>query len=84
MRSLLTIVMCGLLAGCTQFPELDQTVSADIANQPYPELRPQSTLLAEANAFDADAETAREDLSQRADALGARADAIRTQEEPDP
>lgn len=40
------LLLAAGLAACTQFPELDATRSAAVANAPYPDLVPIETLLA--------------------------------------
>jgi hypothetical protein len=76
-RSLLA-GLCLLVAGCTQFPELEETISPEIERQPYPILTPQDDILATANASELDEEELREELAQRGAALEDRAAAIST------
>lgn len=77
-------VICALtlagLTGCTQFPELDGTVSPAVANAPPPELVPLAPLLAQANSGQTtanSAEAAQQALTSRLASLRARADRLR-------
>ncbi|SLN74372.1 hypothetical protein ROJ8625_04048 [Roseivivax jejudonensis] len=64
-----------LLAGCATFPEIDAAESADVATAPYPDLVPIGTLLAQQPPRATPALEA--EVTARADALRARADALR-------
>ena len=45
-RALLPSLILLILAGCTQFPELDETATPGVAEAPFPELVPLDGLLA--------------------------------------
>ena len=65
------------LTACTEFPELDATVSPEQANAPYPDLVPLAPLLAQANTSNGTAELANTNLDQRLSNLRARASRLR-------
>lgn len=65
------------LAGCTQFPELDETITPAAEAADYPELVPLGPLLDAVDAAQVDAPATETELTTRADALRARADQLR-------
>ena len=62
-----------LLAGCTQFPNLDPAVSASAKAAPYPTLAPLDGVLARTAGQGADPAAVRGSLAARTAALRARA-----------
>ncbi|NRB02365.1 MAG: hypothetical protein HRU30_03790 [Rhodobacteraceae bacterium] len=74
------VVLCCACAACTQFPELDATVSEDAKTAETPALLPVETILASARATPAEAAPEmEEDLRNRAAELRARAERLRKQ-----
>lgn len=69
------LVLILALAGCSDFPQLDETISAGSRNAPYPQLTELSDL-GPATETDIEAET--EGLLARMAALLARAGALRS------
>jgi hypothetical protein len=67
-----------LIAGCTQFPELDRTITPELEAAPYPDLVPIDPLLAKATAGRIDPVRTEAELSGRAAQLEARARRIGT------
>ena len=65
------------LPACTEFPELDATVSPEQSNAPFPELVPLAPLLAQANASSSAAELVNTDIEPRLANLRARAVRLR-------
>lgn len=65
------------LAACAQFPELDGTVSPDLANAPFPDLVPLAPLFAQANTTARNAPEVASTLTPRLAALNARAARLR-------
>lgn len=65
------------LAGCTDFPALDGTISPALQNAPYPDLVPLSPIVAQAGAADYGGASAAADLAPRLAALRARAAGLR-------
>jgi hypothetical protein len=75
-RPLSTIALflgVSLLAGCTQFPELDRTITPELEAAPYPDLVPIDPLLAKATAGRIDPARTEAALTGRAANLEARA-----------
>jgi len=75
-RPLSTIALflgVSLLAGCTQFPELDRTITPALEAAPYPDLVPIDPLLAKATAGRIDPLRTEAALTGRAANLEARA-----------
>ena len=70
------LVACGL-AACTQFPELDRTVSPELAASAYPALVPLEPVLAQAAAGRVDARATQASLEARVARLRARAARLR-------
>lgn len=67
-------------AGCTQFPALDDTVTAQAAEAPYPALVPLDPLLIETRENTGSESVSQEQtLKARADALRARAAALQAE-----
>jgi len=71
-----TLALFLALAACSQFPELDGTIPADLENADYPDLVPLEPLLARAAPVIADPVETTEALDARAAALRARANAL--------
>jgi hypothetical protein len=69
------LLLTGLAAGCTQFPELDETATPGVADAPYPALVPLGPLIAEPAAPQATPEAIAE-VEARVAGLEARADAL--------
>ena len=65
------------LPACTEFPQLDATVSPQQANAPFPEFVPLAPILAQANASSGAAELANTDIEPRLANLRARAARLR-------
>ena len=75
-RPLSTIALflgVSLLAGCTQFPALDRTITPELEAAPYPDLVPIDPLLAKATAGRIDPLRTEAALTGRAANLEARA-----------
>jgi len=68
-----------LIAGCTQFPDVDSTLSDQALAADYPTLAPMDQVLADAGSTEIDDESI-EEVEARAESLRARADALRGQE----
>ncbi|TMM55114.1 hypothetical protein FDT80_05975 [Sulfitobacter sabulilitoris] len=77
MRALPLLIVFAACAACTQFPELDRTVSPDAEAADYPALVPIEPLLAQADAAQIDAPATTQALSARVAGLRARAAALR-------
>ena len=72
------LILLALVAACARFPELDNAISAEARQSPYPRLEPVDELLAEAApSADRDAAAEIEDLRARALLLKARAIILR-------
>lgn len=71
------IAISGLASACTQFPELDRAIGADVANAPPPALVPLAPLIAQANAADRGAAEVQTALSPRLSSLRNRAARLR-------
>ena len=67
-----------LIAGCTQFPEVDATLSEQARAADIPTLAPMDQVLADAGSTEIDDESI-EAIEKRADSLRARASALRAQ-----
>ncbi|WP_299146035.1 hypothetical protein [uncultured Tateyamaria sp.] len=70
------ILFCLVLAACAQFPELDSTVSPDVANADFPALVPLEPLLAASDPIVSDPDQTTQTLNRRVAALRARANAL--------
>lgn len=68
---LLTVLL--LCAGCAQFPDLDNALSEDAKNQPYPTLKPLAPLLEEAANSALPRPQTQANLTSRVTGLRARA-----------
>ncbi|MDF1728819.1 MAG: hypothetical protein P1U53_13840 [Sulfitobacter sp.] len=74
----LALILAALtLIGCTQFPELDGTVSPEVQNAPYPALLPLEPILVQAAPSPLDTEAVQSNLDSRIAGLRARADRLR-------
>jgi hypothetical protein len=74
----LTLVLPLLvIAGCTQFPELEGTVRPEVETAAYPELLPLGPILAHANSISVDPLREEAGLNGRLASLRARADNLR-------
>jgi len=72
------LLLCVLsAAGCTQFPELDQRITPELANAPAPDLVPLAPLIARAESSSGAAASALADVEPRLAALRARAARLR-------
>ncbi|APE42982.1 hypothetical protein BOO69_05770 [Sulfitobacter alexandrii] len=76
-RALIVLLAAGGLAACTQFPELDRTVSPELAASEYPDLVPLEPVLAQATAGRVDAGATQAQLEARVARLRARAARLR-------
>ncbi|UOA31317.1 hypothetical protein DSM110093_01081 [Sulfitobacter sp. DSM 110093] len=65
-----------LMAGCTQFPALDRTITPELDAAPFPDIVPIDPLLAQASAGRIDPARTEAELSGRAAQLDARAGRI--------
>ena len=75
--SIVALVLGGaLLAGCTQFPELDRTITPEMEAADYPDLVPIDPLLAQAEAGRIDPAQTEAELTGRAAGLQSRASRI--------
>ena len=72
----LAVLALGLMAGCTQFPELDAKVGEQDRTATYPDLIPVDEITSGIPPAAITPETG-EDLDARTDALRARADRLR-------
>ncbi|MEM8653999.1 MAG: hypothetical protein AAGF36_04575 [Pseudomonadota bacterium] len=77
-------LLCLTLAACTQFPELDETLSPGVENADFPALVPIEPLLAGAAPVVSDPVATTEALEARVDALRARARALQRRAIVDP
>ena len=79
------LILLALVAACARFPELDNAISAEARQSPYPRLEPVDELLAEAApSSDRDAAAEIENLRARGRLLTARAIILRRTEVVDP
>lgn len=76
-RSLAFLTLFALATGCTQFPELDSTQTAELDAAAYPDLVPIEPILARAEAPGADPVAEEENVQRRLGGLRARADRLR-------
>ena len=76
-RSLVPFAFVVVIAGCTQFPELDQTQTAELEAADYPELVPIEPILAQFDAPGADPIAEETNLEGRLAGLRARANRLR-------
>ena len=65
------------VAGCTQFPALDRTITPQMEAAPYPDLVPLEPLLAQLQSTGTDPEATQAQLTARVDALRRRAARLR-------
>ncbi|SEL87714.1 hypothetical protein SAMN05443999_10930 [Roseovarius azorensis] len=72
----LAVVALGLMAGCTQFPELDAQIAEQDRNATYPDLIPVEDITSGIPPKTITPQTG-EDLDLRAEALRSRADRLR-------
>jgi hypothetical protein len=73
-RPLAVLTLAALLcAGCTQFPQLDRTITPQLENAAYPDLVPLAPLVATATSGRLDQATTEADLLGRVARLKARA-----------
>lgn len=75
--ALILATLAALLAGCTQFPQLDRTISPAAAAADYPELVPVGPLLARAEAGRVNVPATQANLEGRVARLKARAARLR-------
>jgi len=71
---------CALLsvsAACSRVPQLEDRLPADLRSQPYPQLLPLDTALAQEPLPEEESAELSEALDARADRLRSRADALR-------
>jgi len=71
------VTLLAALPACTEFPELDATVSPEAANAPHPDLVPLGPLLAQANTSTGAAEHANTNIEPRLANLRTRAARLR-------
>ncbi len=74
---MLFVVVSATLAGCAEFPALDQTITPALEQADYPALVPLGPLLAETAAPHTDRETTQARMDARLAALRARAARLR-------
>ena len=74
----LTLPLALLLAGCTQFPDLDATVPPSVEDAPFPTLVPLEPLLAANTAVVSDPEATTQSLQARVAALRTRARSLQS------
>ena len=79
-----TALICLTLTACTQFPELDNTVTPDVEASDFPTLVPLEPLLAGAAPVVSDPVQTTETLEARVAALRARARALQQRSIVDP
>lgn len=79
-----TALICLILTACTQFPELDNTVTPDVEASDFPPLVPLEPLLAGAAPVVSDPVQTTETLEARVAALRARASALQRRNIVDP
>ena len=72
-----TLCTLGMLAGCTQFPQLDHTQTAQLEASEYPALVPVEPLLAQATQGRVDPVQTQSNLQGRVSRLRARAARLR-------
>lgn len=76
-RPLIALLAACCLAACTQFPELDRTISPEMAASDYPALVPLEPVLAQATAGRVDAKATQAQLEARVARLRSRAARMR-------
>lgn len=76
-RPLALATFVAILAGCTQFPELDQTQTAELEAADYPDLVPIEPILARVDAPGPDPAAEEASLESRLARLRSRADRLR-------
>ena len=69
-------LLCFSLAACTQFPELEDTVSPSVQNAKFPKLLPLEPLMADTAPIVSDPVETTQALERRVAALRARARAL--------
>jgi len=84
MRAATALYFLILASACTQFPELDDTVSPTVEASEFPALVPLEPLLAQAAPVVSDPVQATKTLEARVAALRARARALQRREIVDP
>lgn len=77
-------MLCLTLTACTQFPELDDTVSPSVADTGFPALLPLEQLKANTAPIVSDPVQTTETLQTRVSALRARAQALQRRSIVDP
>ena len=77
LEMLIALLAACCLAACTQFPELDRTISAEMAASDYPALVPLEPVLAQATAGRVDAQATQAQLEARVARLRSRAARMR-------
>ena len=70
-------ILCAALAGCTQFPALDRTITPELEAAPFPALVPLDPLLARATAGRVDPVATETAVAARVARLRARAARLR-------
>lgn len=76
-RAHIALLVTAGLAACTQFPDLDRTISPEVASADYPALVPLEPLLAAAIVGRVDAGQTQAELEARVARLRARATRLR-------
>jgi hypothetical protein len=76
-RAHIALLVTAGLAACTQFPDLDRTISPEVASADYPALVPLEPLLAAAIVGRVDARQTQAELEARVARLRARATRLR-------
>jgi hypothetical protein len=76
-RAHIALLVTAGLAACTQFPDLDRTISPEVASADYPALVPLEPLLAAAIVGRVDADQTQAELEARVARLRARATRLR-------
>ena len=76
-RPLIALVVTAGLAACTQFPDLDRTISPELAGADYPALVPLAPVLASATSGQVDTRQTRKQLEARVARLRVRAARLR-------
>lgn len=84
MRAATALLICLTLTACTQFPELDNTISPEVETSKFPALLPLETLMAEATPVVSDPVQTTQTLEARVTALKARARALQRHSIVDP
>ena len=74
----LALPLALLIAGCTQFPELDATIPTSVENAAFPELVPLEPLLAANGPVVSDPQATTQSLEARVTSLRARARSLQS------